>query len=34
MFHPPNNPPQPPTIDPGGFTDFLDSGRAKSFLEP
>jgi hypothetical protein len=29
----PNNPPQPPTIDPGGFTDFLDSGRAKSFLE-
>jgi len=30
----PNNPPQSPTIDPGGFTDFLGSGRAKSCLEP
>jgi hypothetical protein len=28
-----NNRPQLPTIDPGGFTDFLDSGRARSFLE-
>jgi hypothetical protein len=28
-----DNPPQSPTIDPGGFTDFLESGRAKSFLE-
>lgn len=29
-----NNPPQSPTIEPGGFTDFLDCDSARSFLEP
>lgn len=29
-----NNPPTSPSVDPGGFTDFILSGRAHSFSVP